>query len=363
MFLRRDRSTAALGSVPAGVVLESTLGGLVPRRFPGILAVAVDEAGPQLWSAGSWGTMAPVSAGDWSASGGEGVSGQEPVFQIGSVTKVFTAVLLAQMVACGDVELDAPVEAVLGTALRVGGRPVTFRHLVMHRSGLPKVPRGMRREVDTKDPYRTVDERRLLELVAAAGDRVSAGREAPIAYSNFGFAVLGLALGRCLDTTWEQALMLRVLEPVGLSTTGVRTGEPRAVLLDRHRRPVHPWQPAAFAPAGGLWMSARDLATWLLLLTEAVRRGAVPASAAGRDHVLEAVRRTLMPQAKSLSAHVGMAWHLIERDGVAWHNGGVLGAASFVGLDMRNGRAIGAFAVGNPRNALDRAVMRALTGR
>ncbi len=58
-----------------------------------------------------------------------------------------------------------------------------------------------------------------------------------------------------------------------------------------------------------------------------------------------------------------MAWHFFDRGNVAWHNGGVLGAASFVGLDMPNARAIGAFAMGNPNPALDRAAMRALTGR
>lgn len=177
-----------------------------------------------------------------------------------------------------------------------------------------------------------------------------------------GFALLGLALAETLEVTWEQALRERVLRPAGLTTTGVRPDAPRAVAQDTRGGPVQPWDLAAFAPAGGLWMSADDLATFLRLLTDAVQPGVGPA-ADGRSQVLEAVRMTLVPQARSLRAHVGMAWHFFERDGVAWHDGGVLGASSFVGVDMPHARAIGVFAMGDPKPALGRAAMCALTGR
>lgn len=400
-LLRRKAPIVPLGSAPAGEVLESAFSGLVPRRFSGLLAVAVDDAGPHVWSTGSWGTLpspdgergrlpslggepqdtSPVGEPQDTSLGGEphdaspdgepqdaSPDGEphdaEPVFQIGSVTKVFTAVLLARAVASGEVELDAPVEDVLGIPLRVGGRPVTYRHLAIHRSGLPRVPKGMRGRVEMSDPYRTYDTDRLREAVAEARDQVKAGRDASIKYSNFGFAVLGLALGECLRTPWEVALRERVLGPAGLSATGVRPAAPRAVLLDKRGTPVQPWDLAAFAPAGALWMSGRDLAAWLVLLTETVRAAAAPGGAAtDRDQVRQAVQMTLEPQAKSIAAHVGLAWHLFERDGVTWHNGGVLGGASFVGLDINHARAIGVFAVGNPHHTLDRAAVRALIGR
>ncbi|MBI1759612.1 MAG: beta-lactamase family protein [Actinobacteria bacterium] len=366
---RHAHPVATLGSAPADEVLEAAFGPLVPRPFGGILAVAVDETGPHTWTAGTWTTLPPLTNG---APGGASpcVTGVPadggPVFQIGSITKVFTATLLAQAVATGEVELDGPVEDVLAVPLRVGGRPVTLRDLVSHRSGLPRVPHGMRRHVDRKDPYRTMDTARLLRAVAEHRDRVRAGRDAAPRYSNFGFAVLGLALARSLGTSWEQALTERVLLPAGLTATAAPTAmaAPRAVLVGRGGRPVPPWDLAAFAPAGGLWMSGPDLAAWLGLLTEAVRPGPADGPAAGpRDAVLAATRMTLVPQVRTWRAQIGMAWHFFERDGVAWHNGGVLGASSFVGVDQRNARAVGVFALGNPRAALDRAAMRGLTGR
>ncbi len=136
LFSRTTRP--ALGTAPAAAVLESTLGPLVPRRLGGLVAVAVDGAGSHLWSTGRWSTL-PSSPDDAPDS--------PPAFQIGSITKVFTAVLLARAVADGEVALDDPVSGLL-----VGGRPVTLRDLVTHRSGLPRLPRGARRAADPEDP-------------------------------------------------------------------------------------------------------------------------------------------------------------------------------------------------------------------
>lgn len=373
-FLRRRQTHAALGdeAVAAVDVLHAAFGPLVPRRFGGLVAVAVDGAGTHVWSAGTWGTVPTHAAPPHPTS-----PHPAPVFQIGSITKVFTAMLLADSVASGAVDLDEPCEKALGVPLRVGGRPVTYRQLATHRAGLPKLPDDMRRKnVDERDPYRTYDESKLARSIETARDRVKPGRDASIRYSNFGFAILGLALSRRLGVPWEAALRDRVLAPAGLVDTAVRPSNPRAVQIDDRGELVGTWELAAFAPAGGLWMSATDLGRWLSLLTEAAQSvsggdGASNARNANasnegsstRRHLCQLARTTLAPQAKSVAAHVGLAWHLFERDGVAWHNGGVLGAASFIGLDQRNARAVGVFAVGNPSGHLDRAAIRALTGR
>jgi hypothetical protein len=81
-----------------------------------------------------------------------------------------------------------------------------------------------------------------------------------------------------------------------------------------------------------------------------------------RAAVGAAIRMTMTPLAGNWRTRVGMAWHFFERDGVAWHNGGVLGAGSFIGVDYRNARAVGVLALGNHRGSLDRAAMRGLTG-
>lgn len=350
---RRRRAASALGSAPAGEVLESAFAGLVPRRLGGLVAVTVDQTGPHLWSAASWLTL-PGSAGDAAA----------PVFQIGSVTKVFTALLLARAVASGDVEMDDPIDIGLAAGLRVSVRPMTFRHLVTHRAGLPKVPRGMRGWVDRADPYRTADDVGLRAAAAAAGDHVRHGRDAPIRYSNFGFALLGLPSPSPCEPPGEQALAERgpgagradLVRRAAGRATGRRPGPAR--------RARSAMGPCGIRPGGRAVVSTGDLATWLALLTDAVRPDAGPAEPTdGRSQVVEAIRTTLVPRARSPLSHVGMAWQLFERDGVAWHNGGVLGAASFVGVDMPHARAIGVFAIGNPRPDLDRAAIRALTSR
>nr|MDT0665677.1 hypothetical protein [Micromonospora sp. DSM 115978] len=86
------RPTPKIGDVPAGQVLASRFGPLVPRRFGALVAVAVDDAGVCVWSEGRHGTLPPL--GDPSdhrggrGSTGHGKRGTEAVFQIASVTKV-----------------------------------------------------------------------------------------------------------------------------------------------------------------------------------------------------------------------------------------------------------------------------------
>lgn len=115
---------------------------------------------------------------------------EDALFDIGSIAKVFTGILLAEMVERGDVSLDDPLAAYLPEGSRVptqGDRQITLLHLATHTSGLPRLsPNQMSSErFDPKDPYAHVDERHLLKGLAQTDLDGSIGETTR--YSNFGF--------------------------------------------------------------------------------------------------------------------------------------------------------------------------------
>lgn len=184
-------------------------------------------------------------------AGETSISGDgDAVFEIGSLTKPFTARLLALLVDDGIVALDEPV---------IAGRPFTFRHLAEHRSGLPRVPRKLERW-DRKDPYAQFTVERMPEVIAATAPKRPPGGK--VAYSNFGYGLLGYVLAQRAGTTYGALVRERITEPLGMTQTGLDTPG----LVQGHSffgKPTPPWNLAALAGAGGLRSTAGDMLRFL----------------------------------------------------------------------------------------------------
>ena len=206
----------------------------------------------------------------------------DTLFEVGSITKTFTALLLADMVIKGEVKLDDPVEKWLpqGLGLRGGlklrdhtGAPIRLVDLATHRSGLPRLPDNMPNGTRA-DPYVDYREQQLLiylkdreTQVETDGGKATKRRDEAYAYSNLGFGLLGYVLGRAADMSYAELLQKRVLTPLGLTATHLNI--PRGALsifskghylesgttLKLHKH----WRFDVIAPAGALLMSARDM--------------------------------------------------------------------------------------------------------
>ncbi|MEU4746475.1 serine hydrolase domain-containing protein, partial [Actinosynnema sp. NPDC023658] len=133
-------------------------------------------------------------------------------FELGSLTKTFTGLLLAEMAALGEVAHDHPVDRYLPSTRL----PVTLEQLATHSSGLPGLPPGLWRSALRAwytNPYRDYAVEDVLRSLARARTRPG------VRYSNFGVGVLGLALARAADLPFEEVLARRVLRPLELSGT------------------------------------------------------------------------------------------------------------------------------------------------
>jgi CubicO group peptidase (beta-lactamase class C family) len=273
-------------------------------------------------------------------------------WEIGSVTKVFTGLLLAELARSGVVRLHDPIPAHLppGTQLAPKVAEITLEQLACHRSGLPRLPPGIMAaslsRTGMADPYAHVDADRLLTGLARTAVRGTPG-QAPVRYSNYGVGLLGYLLGEATGRGYEASLAEVVLRPLGLVDTSLSD---EGLHVGRHRgRAASPWHLAALAGAGGLRSTAADLLTFLA----AVRDGSGP--------LAEAIAMTLRPRSDRGRMKVGLGWFLLGDGDLLMHDGGTLGARSEVRVERHSGTTV--VVLGDGRGGTARAAAMLLDPR
>ena len=326
--------------------------------LPDLLRDVVDRAAPR-----HVGLAVGVLRGNVAAVHGTGVvaeGGPAPdagtSFQIGSVTKTVTALALADAVVRGDVDLGTPLTATCpGTP--ASEPPVELRHLGAHTAGLPRLPPGLWRTAlrHRDDPYQGFTDADLEAALARTRLRGHPGER--YRYSNFGFGLLGAALARHTGLPYPTLVARRVLEPLGLTATGVVTPAERATGHARRGRPTTDWDMGALLGAGALWSTVDDL---LRLLGAHLRPDGTPLE--------EALRLVQQPQLRvAAGLEIALAWHRtpIGRSGprAIWHNGGTGGFRSFVGFVPETGAAVAVLSNGlRPVDGLGRRLLQAAGG-
>lgn len=190
----------------------------------------------------------------------------DTLFEIGSITKTFTGLLLADMAARGEIGLNDPAAQYLptGWTLPVRGRPITLLDLTTHRSGLPRVPLNMPYS-DEGNPYADYTPALMRDFLKTWVPDREPG--AQYEYSNLGVALLGQILARRAGTDYETLVRTRITGPLRMTDTTVRTaGEDmrrQATPHDEFLRPVPPWEGGVMVAAGGLRSDADDMLTYL----------------------------------------------------------------------------------------------------
>jgi D-alanyl-D-alanine-carboxypeptidase/D-alanyl-D-alanine-endopeptidase len=209
------------------------------------------------------------------------------------------------------------------------GRPITLLDLASHTSGLPRLPKGLLRLSlrQRSNPYAGFTAAHLERAIAETAPRRPPGKK--IAYSNYGFGLLGHALARRAGTTYEQLVRERIGEPLGLENTSIAVSPAARGRFadghDRRGRPVPHWHLPALAGAGALRSTLADLLRILELhLREPDSRLAV---AARSTHKERAQRGGLVQCLGWVSLPLRGSSHRM-----LWHNGGTGGFRSFVGF-------------------------------
>lgn len=329
--------------------------GTVKRRFRGIPledpARALDRAAHllvngKLASAAAWSFIAPegLSGGGAGKDAANAPAGGETIFEVGSLTKVFTGLLLAEAATRSMLRLDDPIQEALPEAseLLPPAWGLTWKQLATHTSGLPRLPYGfgVRRRL-SRDPYAGFGAEALRQSLRRAPQTPPEVRRA--LYSNFGFGLLGYLLARLHHRSLAELFQERIIGPLELpgTTPGSPAGDQVARGRSRLGLLARRWSPEeAMAGAGCLNTTADGLTAFLSLNLRAARGGEAPLGSAlrlGQDF-----------QIRGIGNGLGLGWQITVHEGrvIRWHNGGTGGFSSFMGFCAENGRALALLTAG-----------------
>jgi serine-type D-Ala-D-Ala carboxypeptidase/endopeptidase len=254
----------------------------------------------------------------------------DTIFEIGSVSKVFTSLVLADMVNRKEVALDDPAAKYLSENVRMperSGKSITLLDLSTHSSGLPPLPSNFKPK-DPRNPYADYSVDDLYQFLSGYTLPRDPGSE--FEYSNLGGGLLGHLLAYRAGTDYESLIVTRVTRPLSMPDTGITlSSSMKQRMATGHTAmlaPVGNWDVPTLAGAGALRSSANDMLTFLEAFLGYNESPLAPAMKA----MLE-VRR---PAGQT---KIGLGWLIYSTDGreIAWHNGGTGGFRSFFGYDPK----------------------------
>jgi len=258
------------------------------------------------------------------------------LFEIGSMSKVFTALILADMVSKGEVALDDPAEKYLPAGARMperDGRKITLRDLATHRSGLPRLPDNMPFG-NPDDPYADYSEKLMLDFLGHYQLPRDIGSQ--FEYSNLGFGLLGYLLAHAAHTDYPTLLARRITGPLGMRDTVITLspGQQKrfAQGYDGYMRPTAHWTLPTLAGAGAIRSTASDMLTFL-------RAALDPHSPIAPAMKIATAERRPMGGPNE----IGLAWIITKpatgRE-ILFHNGGTGGFRTAMVLDPAKERGV-----------------------
>jgi serine-type D-Ala-D-Ala carboxypeptidase/endopeptidase len=189
----------------------------------------------------------------------------DTVYEIGSITKVFTATLLADMAKRGDVSLDDPISKYLPKSVKTptrNGKEITLRSLATHTSGLPRDGNiHSAKMYDSNDPLATYTVDMIYDFLS--GYALTRDIGAKYEYSNFGAGLLGHILALQAGMDYEDLVRTRICNPLGMESTRITLSpKMKAHLATGHNsflKPVPNWQWPCMQGCGSLLSTVPDL--------------------------------------------------------------------------------------------------------
>ncbi|AGA28305.1 serine hydrolase domain-containing protein [Singulisphaera acidiphila] len=282
--------------------------------------------------------------------GARQVRGSQPpdadtVFEIGSISKAFTGILLAQRIESGELELDDRIAELLpeGWSLSEPAREITLRHCTTHTSGFPRLPANLLGISDVfhmllgGDPYRDYSEEEFRNALATVKLTCDPGTE--WGYSNFAAGLLGFVLATQNGTDYETLVTSKICQPLGMHRTTITNDDWLREHMPANYRFVLNLGPASFglksdewqlpnhlAGAGAIRSTGRDMMTFLK-----ANMGLIPTPI---DAAIQRSHQVLFQERADRA--MGMNWirsfESAISQNIIWHNGGTGGFRTYLGF-------------------------------
>jgi CubicO group peptidase (beta-lactamase class C family) len=331
VFTLLNRRIAAWSLAVFSMTTMPANAGLLPER--------VEKAAQERIAAGTYQTLV-FGMVDGDNSGvvafgklGDGKSPDgDTVYEIGSITKTFTATLLAQAVLSGRVTLDTPAAQLLPD-FKIpsrGRKEITLGELAMQHSGLPRIPSNLLPK-NPANPYADYDAAKLKAFLA--GYQLGRDPGAAYEYSNLGFGLLGYALAQLNHTTYRTMTDEQILQPLGMTMSSTAFTQ----AMYAHLAPGHfytgeaanNWDFDALAGAGAIRSTANDMLRYLK-----ANMGVEQSPLTAAMKLAQQPRRNM-----GQTNRIGLAWITTDK-AIVWHNGQTGGYRSFLGFTADGRRGV-----------------------
>jgi CubicO group peptidase (beta-lactamase class C family) len=260
------------------------------------------------------------------------IDNQQSVFEIGSLSKVFTSTLLAELAWQDKLQLDESIQKYLDFPLNDSLR-ITFKQLATHTSGLPRIPSGFIWESlwHMDNPYKDYDEEKLRTYLSSQME-LKYKQDKAFQYSNIGAGILGYVLTKVEGASYENMLQQMIFKPLDMhqsTTQRPLVAENLVPGLTKRGKTATNWDLAAIPGAGAILSSSQDLARF---------------GQANLDPNNEVMN---FQQQKAFSVDnkmdLALGWFILKQDSTSrwhWHNGGTGSYRSSMVMNIDNKKGV-----------------------
>lgn len=253
------------------------------------------------------------------------IENQNKIFEIGSLSKVFTSTVLANLVIEGKLKLNDKINAYYPFLFK-NKSALTFESLANHTSGLPRLPVNLDVS-DTENPYKNCGPKEM-DYYLMNQMQLTENTDKLYNYSNLGAGLLGYTLGISQKTTLSELLSTTIFKKYKMNnsvTNSHNLGSKLVRGLDADGEPVSNWDFDVLLGAGGILSTTSDLVLF------------AKAHFNSKNKELELTRTAAAVVNDEMK--IGLGWHLLQlntQNNFIWHNGGTGGYSSSMVLDVKN---------------------------
>lgn len=274
------------------------------------------------------------------------------LYEIGSITKVFTSLILADMVQHGELNLNDPISKFLPKSVKTptfNGKEITLLDLATHTSGLPRGPDNLTSN-DQYVPFKDYTVDHMYDFLS----RYKLAREigSKYEYSNFGMGLLGHILSLKAGMNYETLVLKRICKPLHMDNTVVTiTAKLQSLLATPHsmfNQPINNYQMGALAGAGALKSNVNDLLKFLKANLGLTKTSLLPAMEL--SHI---VRDSAPNPNMAIPQFVCLGWNFAKvfETELINHDGNTSGSSAFIGFDKK--KKVGVVVLSNSVNVID----------
>ncbi|MBN2731275.1 MAG: serine hydrolase [Balneolaceae bacterium] len=272
-----------------------------------------------------------ISRGSLSPERDETVT-KNTIFEIGSISKTFTALIMMKMAEEGVFSLDTPIETLLPDSLDIPsyeGEKIRLRHLATHTSGLPRLPTNMSPS-DPLNPYADYTTKQMYEFLDGYNLNETPGSN--YAYSNLGMGLLGHILELESKKNYEELLQEYITGPLLMDDTGISISDqsqPRFSAPYNYGNDAKYWDLPALSGAGAIRSTAQDMANYI--------KAQMGLMESPLESAIASTHSVQFDTGSGNTDAIGLGWfYSTGQDTILWHGGGTGGFRSFAGFNKED---------------------------